>query len=136
MSQYLDSTLGLCQLVVLVDIGGLPRIANPHIRNGDCSQIAIVVKHILGKMTLLVLVLVMQHKYREFGLLGSTRLLTCLLDVLFQLTNSILEGGASVVNLIHDQDVLANQVGHFERGKIQPLCAGDFGTRLLYWVAT
>ena len=72
----------------------------------------------------------MQHKYKEVGFLSfPAKLLLGLLNVLLQLAYCILQGCPSVVNLINDKDVLANQVGHLERAQVQPLCSGDLGAR-------
>lgn len=77
----------------------------------------------------------MQHEDEEVGLLAlTTKLLLCLLDILLQLAHSILQGCPGVINLIHNQDVLANQVGHLEGAQVEPLCAGDLGARNLFRV--
>ncbi len=47
-------------------------------------------------------------------------------DVLFQLAHRVLERRARVVNLVHNQYVLAHQAGHFQRGQVEPLRPGDF----------
>lgn len=71
----------------------------------------------------------MQNKDKEVGLLAlPTKLLLRQLDILLELTDGILERRPRVVDLIDDEDVLANQVGHLQRAHIQPLCAGDLGT--------
>lgn len=129
-------TLGLCQLVVLVDISGLPRIADPYISNRHRSQVATIIQHFLGKMSFLVLVLVVQHKNRELSLLIPSQLLTCQLDILLQFANGILQSGTCVIHFVDDQDVLADQVGHLERGEVKPLCACDLGAGLLNGVVT
>lgn len=79
----------------------------------------------------------MQHEDEEVGLLTlATELLLCLLYILLELAHSILQGCPGVVNLVHNQDVLANQVGHFERAQVQPLCASDLGARNLLCITT
>lgn len=78
-----------------------------------------------------------QHKDEEVGLLAlTTELLLRLLDVLLQLAHRILQGCPRVIDLIHDQDVLADQVGHLQRAQVQPLCAGNLGSGNLFGVAT
>lgn len=65
-------------------------------------------------------------------LLSSPELLPRCLHVFFQLLDSVLQGGPCVIDLIDDQDVFADQIGHFEGGKVKPLSPSDFGTRLLH----
>jgi hypothetical protein len=65
----------------------------------------------------------------EVSLLALTaKLLLRLLDILLQLAHGILESCPGVIDLIDDQDVLANQVGHLEGAQVEPLSAGDLGT--------
>lgn len=79
----------------------------------------------------------MQHEDGEVGLLAlATKLLLSNLDVLLELAHSVLESSAGVVNLINNEDVLANQVGHLQRAQVQPLCAGHLGARHLLGIAT
>lgn len=79
----------------------------------------------------------MQHEDGEVGLLAlATKLLLSNLNVLLELAHSVLESGAGVVNLINNEDVLANQVGHLQRAQVQPLCAGHLGARDLLGIAT
>lgn len=53
------------------------------------------------------------------------------LDVLLQLLDGVLEGGAGVVDLVDDEDLLAYEVLHLaEAGQVEPLGAGD----LLPWL--
>ena len=74
----------------------------------------------------------MEHKDRELGgLSASARLLCCLSDVLLQLLDGVLEGSPGVVDLVNDQDVLADQVCHLKTAQIQPLSPCDFGAGLL-----
>lgn len=71
----------------------------------------------------------MQNENKEVGLLAlPTKLLLRKLDILLKLTDGILERRPRVVDLIDDENVLADQVGHLQRAEIQPLCAGDLGT--------
>lgn len=77
----------------------------------------------------------MQHKYAELSLgalsLGAN-LLTSSLDILLQLLDGILERGPGVVNLVDDEDLLADQVLHLAQAReVEPLCAGDLGAGLL-----
>lgn len=70
----------------------------------------------------------MKHEDRKSSLLALTaQLLLCNLNILLQLANSILERCTGVVDLIDDQDVLANQVRHLERAEIEPLGTCDVG---------
>lgn len=74
---------------------------------------------------------------REGGLLAlATKLLLRLLDILLQLTNGILKRCPGVVDLIDDQDVLSNQVGHLQGAQIEPLRASDLGTGSLFGIVT
>jgi hypothetical protein len=57
----------------------------------------------------------------------TTELLLRLLNILLELAHGILKSCPGVIDLIDDQDVLANQVGHLERAQVQPLSAGDLG---------
>lgn len=69
----------------------------------------------------------MQDKDAKGRLLGgSASLLHRGLDVLFQLADGVLERRARVVDLVDNEDVFANQVGHLQRGEVQPLCARHF----------
>jgi hypothetical protein len=70
-----------------------------------------------------------QDVNEEVGLLALTaKLLLSDLDILLQLAHGVFKGGAGVVNLVDDEDVLADQVGHLEGAQVEPLCAGDLGT--------
>lgn len=70
-----------------------------------------------------------QNEDKEVGLLAfPTELLLRLLDILLELTDSVLERRPRVVDLVNDENVLADQVGHLQGAEIQPLCAGDLGT--------
>lgn len=76
-----------------------------------------------------------QYEDEEVGLLALTaKRLLRLLDILLQLAHRIFQGCPGVINLIHNQDVLANQVGHLEGAQIEPLCARDLGARNLFRV--
>lgn len=71
-----------------------------------------------------------QDEDEEVSLLALTsKLLLSFLDILLQLTHSVLQGGTGVIDLVHDQDVLADQVGHLQRAQVQPLCASHLGAR-------
>lgn len=142
---------------MLFDVGRLPRVANPLIAYCASGHVAALVHHILWKSALLWLIFVlffggeyvsslsmpsdilcllrsthMQHKDAEFGLSLNTELLPCGLNILLQFLHSVLEGGASVVDFIDNQNFLANQILHFaETREIKPLGAGDLLARLL-----
>ena len=77
----------------------------------------------------------MQHKDAELrlGVLAlEAQLLPGGLDVLLQLLDGVLEGGAGVVDLVDNEDLLADEVLHLaEAGQVQPLGAGDLLSRLL-----
>jgi len=78
-----------------------------------------------------------QHVNEEVGLLALTaKLLPSQLHVLLQLTHGVFQGRAGVVNLVDDEDVLADQVGHLERAQVEPLCTGDLGSRDLLGIIT
>lgn len=74
----------------------------------------------------------------EVSLLAFTaKLLLSDLNILLQLAHSVLQSSTGVVNLVDDEDVLADQVGHLEGAQVEPLCAGDLGAGdLLGVVAT
>jgi hypothetical protein len=115
---------------MLLNIHSLPRIANPHIANRPRSLVP-ALHDILRQRSLLRLILVVQDKYAESRLLTlPTRLFLCLDDVLFEFAHGVLKRCPGVVDLVNDEDVLADEVGHFERGEVQPLCAGYFCTGL------
>lgn len=96
-----------------------PRVycALPHIHGGHGSN---------GGMWLATHV---QHKDAELGLgvlALEPQLLPGGLDVLLQLLDGVLEGGAGVVDLVDDEDLLAYEVLHLaEAGQVEPLGAGD-----------
>lgn len=76
-----------------------------------------------------------QHKDAEFGLgvvALEAELLAGGLDVLLQLLDGVLEGGAGVVDLVDDEDLLADEILHLaQAGQVEPLGAGDLLPRLL-----
>ena len=143
------------------NIPSLPGVANPHVVGGDGSVVT-ALHHIGGQNTLLLLVLVLlqeialaldqkpsiiiafslkdthvQHEDGEVGLLAlATKLLLSNQNILLELAHSVLESGPGVVNLINNEDVLANQVGHLQGAQVQPLCAGHLGARDFLGIAT
>jgi len=119
------------QLVMLVNVGRLPRIAYPNIRHSDCRKIPIFIYHVLRKLSFLDLVLVVQHENREFGLLRSALLLSGRLDILLQFFDCVLEGLPTIIDLVNYRYALANQIGHLEGGQIKPLCSCDLCARSL-----
>lgn len=76
-----------------------------------------------------------QHKDAKLrlGVLAlEPQLLPGGLDVLLQLLDGVLEGGAGVVDLVDDEDLLAYEVLHLaEAGQVEPLGAGDLLAGLL-----
>ncbi len=72
----------------------------------------------------------MEDKDAELGLgLLSAKTLSSSGDILLQLLDGVLEGGTGIINLIDNEDTLANQVGHLAQGsQIEPLGTGDPGT--------
>ena len=120
---------------MLIDIHRLPRVADPLVADRLSSEIP-TLDDIFRELTLLGLVLVVQHEDAEAGLLAlAAKLLLCLDDVLLELLDGVLKRCPCVVDLVNDQDVLADQVRHLERREIEPLCAGDFGAGLFDWVS-
>lgn len=106
-----------------------PRVADPLIATGNSSVVSLV-DQFFGQLSLLLLVLVMNDEDGEVGLFGgATEGFGGFLDVLFKLADGVLEGRAGVVNLVDNEDVLTDQVGHLERGQVEPLCASDLGAR-------
>lgn len=77
----------------------------------------------------------MQHKDAELGprrLSLGAHLLARSLNVLLQLLDGILERRPGVIDLIHDQDLLADQVLHLAQARqVEPLGAGDGRAGLL-----
>jgi hypothetical protein len=77
-----------------------------------------------------------QDKDEEVGLLAfAAELLLGQLDVLLQFADGIFQGGAGVIDLVDDQDVLADQVGHLEGAQVEPLSTGDLGAGDLLGIA-
>ena len=73
----------------------------------------------------------MQHENAKRSLLRrSSQNLCRLLDILLQLTNSIFESSTCVIDLVDDQHALANQIGHLEAAKVEPLRTRHSGTNL------
>lgn len=74
----------------------------------------------------------MQYKDAEFGLALHAKLLPGSLDVLLQLLDGVFEGGSCVIDLVDDEDLLADQVLHLaQAGEVQPLCPSHNLARLL-----
>ena len=70
----------------------------------------------------------MENENGKLGLEVAPDLGAGLLDVLLQLLDGVLEGGARVVDLVDDQDALADQVRHLAQGgQVEPLGARDLG---------
>lgn len=79
----------------------------------------------------------MKHKNEKIGLLVLTsKLLLRGFDVLLELPNCVFQRRPGIIDLIHNQNVLANQVIHFQGAKVQPLCASDLGARDLLSITT
>lgn len=49
------------ETVVLVDVGGLPGVADPHVADGAGREVAALGNHVVGDLALLRLVLVLQR---------------------------------------------------------------------------
>lgn len=78
----------------------------------------------------------MQHENKKpRRLVLAPEMLLRGLDVLLQLADGILQRGAGIVDLIDDEDILSDEIGHLERAQVQPLRAGDFGAGDLLGVA-
>lgn len=99
---------------MLVNVGSLPRIADPNVCYGPRSDIPLLFDHVRWQMTFLLLVLVVQHEYRELGCLCSSLLLPGSFDIFLQLLHSVFERGPSVVNLVNDKNILSDQVAHLK----------------------
>ncbi len=70
----------------------------------------------------------MEDENGKLGIEVAPDLGAGLLDVLLQLLDGVLEGGAGVVDLVDDQDALADQVRHLAQGgQVEPLGARDLG---------
>jgi len=69
----------------------------------------------------------MENKNAELGLLAA-KLLARELNILLELLDGVLECGTGVVNLVNDQNTLANEASHLAKGaEVEPLCARNFG---------
>lgn len=68
----------------------------------------------------------LKDKDEEVGLLvGAAKLNGSLLDVLLELGDGVLQGGAGVVNLVDNQDVLADKIRVLDGAEVEPLGARD-----------
>lgn len=77
----------------------------------------------------------MENEYKEACLLAlSSKLLLGQLYIFLELANRIFQSGPGIVNLVDDENVLANQVGHLQRAKIQPLSPGNLSSRDFFGV--
>lgn len=73
----------------------------------------------------------MEHKDAKLRRL-TTKLGARQLHILFELLDGILQRSARIINLVDNQDALANQAAHLaERAQIQPLRARNLGAGLL-----
>lgn len=78
----------------------------------------------------------MQDEDEEVGDLSlPTKLLLSRLEILLEFANRILQRRTGVIDLVHNQDILADKVGHLQRAQIQPLRTSDLGTGDLLLVA-
>lgn len=78
----------------------------------------------------------MQNKNKKPRRLAlAPKLLLRRLDILLQLANRILQCGPCIIDLIDNQDIFSNEIGHLERAQVQPLRARDFGAGDFLWVA-
>lgn len=142
---------------MLLNVTSLPGVADPLITDGDSGEVAALGDDILGKSALLGLVLVLliavtsekcdlrgflciakkestyvEDEDGELGLLAFAEGLTGSLDILLELLDGVLKGGAGVIDLINDEDALADKVLHGTKGsEVEPLGAGNLGTGLL-----
>lgn len=75
----------------------------------------------------------MQDEDAELGLGGvGANALARSLDVLLELLDGVLEGGTGVIDLVDDQDALADKVVHLaESAEVEPLGTSDLGANLL-----
>jgi hypothetical protein len=91
------------------DVLSFPRITDPVVGKGNGSNVVIRLDHFLGKSASLGLVLVVQDEDGESGLLsGAPELLGGSIDILLQLADGVLESCACVVDLVNDENVLAD----------------------------
>lgn len=73
----------------------------------------------------------MKYKDIEICLFGPTKFFGLNLNIFTQFLYSVLQCSPGVVNLIDNENVLADQISVFQRGKIEPLGSGDFCARFL-----
>lgn len=139
---------------MLLNIRSLPRITNPNIFHCSSCQVSILVEHVLWKTAFLHLVLVlerkrsahvrelprlsqrmtyMQNEYREDGLLPLVaQFLSGELNIFLQFLDRIFQRRPRIIDLIHDQDPLPDQVLHLPQTRqVNPLSSSDFGPGLL-----
>lgn len=86
-------------------------ITNPHILHGQRGQIAVIIHHIGGKRTPLLLVLVVEDEDGELGAFARTaQLLGGGFHILLEFSHGVLESCARVVDFIYDEDVAADEI--------------------------
>jgi hypothetical protein len=77
-----------------------------------------------------------KNKDKEVSLLAlTTKLLLGNLDILLKLADSVLKSCTGIIDLVNNQNVLADQVGHLQRAHVKPLGTGDLGTGDLLGIA-
>lgn len=119
----------LALLGMILNVESIPGVDEPLVGHLFAGKVARV-HDLLGELLTLLLELVVQDKDADLGLgdlltLG-TELLRLELEILGELANSVGKSAASVVDLIDDEDVAADE-GGFGRVKVEPLGLDDLG---------
>ena len=124
-------------LCVVDDVLGLPRVGVPQVRDGLGGEVSVlVVDDLWWEVGLLWLHLVVEDEDAECGLhlwvlLEVDALSGGLISgVLLELAEGVVEGGSGVVDLVDDENVLADQV-ELALLVVDPLGALDGDTELL-----
>lgn len=145
---------------MLIDINSLPGIVDPSVANSNSSLVSSL-DHVMGQNTLLGLVLVLvghicqfftihsfpiplrktggityvenkDAKLRLGQVLATTHSLTSSLNILLELLDGVFKSGSGIIDLVDNEDALANQVLHLTQGsEVEPLGTGDLFANLL-----
>lgn len=78
----------------------------------------------------------MQYKDIEIRLfIRPSKLLGNLSHIFLQLLHCVLQSSPGIINLIHNEDVFADQVSSVDRWKIKPLCPSNFLAQNFLWTS-
>lgn len=121
---------------MLINICSLPRIADPLVLDGDGSQVATILHHLIRQLPLLGPVLVVQDEDAEprVRLILPPELLLREADVLAQFPDRVVERRPRIVHFIDDQHVLPDQIAHLQTAEVEPLRSRDRRAGYFYFV--